>query len=307
MNTTPRRIITYIASIAILLSCAGCQQNREIPDKDLIKIFHDAYLANAYIGECNIVEDSLFLYEPIFKKYGYTVEDMQHTLKTFSKRKSALLSDLMVEVSKELERESKLENRKIVVLDTIDNVAKRRYTRTVYEDSLIHVKRLRDTNKLRVSVGDLTEGEYTVSFTYYIDTLDENRNSRVEVYALKDDTLQTLRHTMMLSRYREANYTRKLHIDTAHTEIYVDMYYHPKNEESKLPDIKITNFKIVRVLPTATSVDSLYQNQLNIRLLNYDMMMSFPADTLRIEELTIEATDSIAANHEKDSVTLRTR
>ena len=305
MNTTPRRIITYIASIAILLSCAGCQQNREIPDKDLIKIFHDAYLANAYIGECNIVEDSLFLYEPIFKKYGYTVEDMQHTLKTFSKRKSALLSDLIAEVSTQLERESKIESRKIVVLDTIDNVAKRRYTRTVYEDSLIHVARMRDTNKLRVKIGDLTTGEYTISFTYYIDTLDENRNSRVEVYALKDDTLETLRHTMMLSRYRENTYSRKLSIDSAHTEISVDMYYHPHNEESKLPDIKITNFKVVRVLPTALSVDSLYLDQLNLRLMNYDLMMSFPADTLRVEEPTIEQQDSIAANHEKDSIALR--
>ena len=302
-----RRITTYIASIAMLLSFVGCQQQRVIPDEDLIKIFHDAYLANAYITEDNITEDSLFLYEPIFKRYGYTVDDMQHTLKTFSKRKSALLSDLMVEVSKELERESKIESRKIIILDTIDNVAKRRYTRTVYEDSLIHVKRLRDTNKLRISVGELTEGDYTISFTYYIDTLDENRNSRVEVYALCNDTLETLRHTMMLSRYRENNYTRKLKIDSTHTEIHVNMYYHPKNEESKLPDIKITNFKIVRVLPTTTAVDSLYQNQLNIRLLNYDMMMSFPADTLRTEEAKIESTDSLTANHEKDSVTLRAR
>ena len=296
-----RYAILILSAVVTLLAGVGCQRQREIPDEDLIKIFHDAYLANAYIGESGINEDSLYLYEPIFERYGYTVEDMQHTLKTFSERKSALLSDLMVRVSEQLEREAKLEGRKIVVLDTIDNVAKRRYTRTVYEDSLIRVKRLRDTSKLRISIGELTTGDYTISFNYYIDTLDENRNSRVLVYAMKNDTLETLRHTMMLNRYRDASYTRKLSIDSTHTEIFIDMYYHPRNEESKVPDIKITNFKVVRVLPTEVSVDSLYYNQLGIRLLNYETMMGFTADTIKAVER-----DSINVDNEKDSIALRT-
>lgn len=295
-----RRTILLLCAVVTLLSGVGCQSQREIPDEDLIKIFHDAYLANAYIGECGINEDSLYLYEPIFERYGYTVEDMQYTLKTFSERKSALLSDLMIRVSEQLEREAKLEGRKIVVLDTIDNVARRKYTRTVYEDSLIRVKRLRDTNDLRIKIGDLTTGDYTITFDYYIDTLDENRNSRVIVYALKGDTLETMRHSMMLSRYRDASYTRKLSIDSTHTEIFIDMYYHPTNEESKLPDIKITNFKVVRILPTDVSVDSLYHDQLNIRLFNYETMMGFTADTLH-------TSDPISTDNEEDSIALRTR
>lgn len=305
-----KHIVSSILVALLVVAGVGCQRNKEIPDEDLIKIFHDAYLANAYIGECGINEDSLYLYEPIFERYGYTVDDMQHTLKTFSERKSALLSDLMAEVSKQLEAESRRESRKITILDTIDNVARRRYTSTVYEDSLIRVKRLRDTNKLRITIGDLVPAEYTIRFDYFIDSLDENRNSRVEVYALQDTT-ETLRHTMMLSRYREASYTRKLNIDTTHSEIHINMYYHPRNEESKVPDIKITNFSVVRVLPTDVSVDSLYNKQLNIRLLNYDMMMGFTADTIRVEETPIETADSTAfdnkIDNEKDSLALRTR
>ena len=303
MNTM-KRIIAYLSVAVLLLTSVGCQPSREIPDEDLIKIFHDAYLANAYIGEKGITEDSIDLYEPIFKRYGYSVEDMQHTLKTFSKRKSALLSDLMVEVSRQLEEEARIEGRKIVVLDTIDNVAKRRYTRTVYEDSLIRVKRLRDTSKLRITIKDLTTGDYTISFDYLIDTLDENRNSRVEIYALSGDTLETLRHTMMLSRYRQSNYTRRLNIDSTHTKIYINMFYHPNNEESMTPDITIRNLKVVRVLPTEVSVDSLYQKQLNLRLFNYDMMMGFTADTIRVEDSVVEQT---ATKDEKDSIALRTR
>lgn len=298
-------IVALIAATTLLLG-GGCQEQRVIPDKDLVKIFHDAYLANAYIDESGISDDSLYLYEPIFERYGYTVEDMRHTLKTFSERKSALLSDLMLEVSQQFEEEARQEHRKVVVLDTIDNVAKRYYTRVVYEDTLIRVKRLRDTNKLRIRLKDLTTAEYTITFDYYIDTLDENRSSRVEVYALQGDTLETMRHTMMLSRYREGSYTRKLSIDTTHTEIFIDMYYHNEHEESKMPDIKITNFRITRVIPTEVAVDSLYRRQLNIRLLNYDLMMSFPADTIREIETPIDIADTIGIEYETDSLALRT-
>lgn len=301
-----RDIIVALLAATTLLLGVGCQEQRVIPDKDLVKIFHDAYLANAYIDESGISDDSLYLYEPIFERYGYTVEDMRHTLKTFSERKSALLSDLMLEVSQQFEEEARQEHRKVVVLDTIDNVAKRYYTRVVYEDTLIRVKRLRDTNKLRIRLKDLTTAEYTITFDYYIDTLDENRSSRVEVYALQGDTLETMRHTMMLSRYREGSYTRKLSIDTTHTEIFIDMYYHNEHEESKMPDIKITNFRITRVIPTEVAVDSLYRRQLNIRLLNYDLMMSFPADTISEIETPIDAADTIGIEYETDSLALRT-
>lgn len=301
-----RDIIVALLAATTLLLGVGCQEQRVIPDKDLVKIFHDAYLANAYIDESGISDDSLYLYEPIFERYGYTVEDMRHTLKTFSERKSALLSDLMLEVSQQFEEEARQEHRKVVVLDTIDNVAKRYYTRVVYEDTLIRVKRLRDTNKLRIRLKDLTTAEYTITFDYYIDTLDENRSSRVEVYALQGDTLETMRHTMMLSRYREGSYTRKLSIDTTHTEIFIDMYYHNEHEESKMPDIKITNFRITRVIPTEVAVDSLYRRQLNIRLLNYDLMMSFPADTIREIETPIDVADTIGIEYETDSLALHT-
>lgn len=305
MSVTRDIIVALLAATTLLLG-VGCQEQRVIPDKDLVKIFHDAYLANAYIDESGISDDSLYLYEPIFERYGYTVEDMRHTLKTFSERKSALLSDLMLEVSQQFEEEARQEHRKVVVLDTIDNVAKRYYTRVVYEDTLIRVKRLRDTNKLRIRLKDLTTAEYTITFDYYIDTLDENRSSRVEVYALQGDTLETMRHTMMLSRYREGSYTRKLSIDTTHTEIFIDMYYHNEHEESKMPDIKITNFRITRVIPTEVAVDSLYRRQLNIRLLNYDLMMSFPADTIREIETPIDVADTIGIEYETDSLALRT-
>lgn len=308
-----RKLSSYVAStvvaIATLLGSVACSGPRVIPDNILIDIFHDAYIANAYIDECNINSDSLYIYEPIFERYGYTMDDLQHTIMTFTERKSAMLSDLMHEVNSRIDAESKVENRKMIILDTIDNIAKRAYTRTIYSDTLIRVKHMRDTTKLRITISDLIPAEYCVSFDYLIDSLDENRNSRIEAYLLTYDTVQTLRHTMMLSRYREASYSRKFKADTVHRELYIDMFYHPETEESKLPDITIKNFKVVRVLDTEQSVDSLYHEQLNLRIINHALMTSFTADTVDVVDVVIP-TDTIASDTtllygKKDSLTLR--
>ena len=295
-----------IALLATLLVAACSGRAKVIPDDVLVNIFHDAFLANAYMNEANINQDSILLYEPIFKRYGYTMNDLQHTLTTINERKSSRISDIMHDVNDRLERESKMEQRKMVVLDTIDNLAKRTYTRTMYSDTLIRVKELRDTNKLRITLKDLVEGEYTVSFDYLIDTLDENRNSRVEAYLIVNDTTHTLRHTMMLSRYREGKYSRKFKADTQHKELYVNMYYHPNNEESKLPDITIRNFKIVRVLPTEVSVDSLYHEQLNLSIINHELMTAFTRDTVNIVEPKDTTLLEEQPHEEKDSIALRT-
>lgn len=295
-----KRVIIAIAAL-IVASCSG---PKVIPDDKLVSIFHDAFLANAYFTESGLSSDSLYVYEPIFKRYGYTMSDLQHTLTTINQRKSSRISDIMSEVSRQLDAESKAEQRKIVVLDTIDNVAKRAYTRTLYSDSLIRVNKMKDTTKLCIRLKDLVKGDYTVSFDYLIDTLDENRNSRVEAYLVVNDTTHALRHTMMLSRYREGKYSRKFSADTQHKELYVNMYYHPSNEESKLPDITIRNFKIVRVLPTDISVDSLYHDQLDLCIINHDLMTAFTRDTVKvIEERDSTLIDSLYET--KDSIALR--
>ena len=302
-------------SVALMICTlfVGCKPNEDIPEEELVNIFHDAFLANAYLSRNSISEsDSLLIYEPILKKYGYTVEEFREAVMTLSQRKSARISELITKASDRLDEEATNERRRLVILDTIDNVAKRTYTRTMYSDSLIHVNRLKDTTKLRISINDIVPGDYQVSFTYYIDTLDENRNSRVEAYLLRNDTLQVKRHTQMLSRYKEGKYTRTFTVDTIMQELYINMYYHPRNEESKLPDVKITDFKIVRVLPKQQSLDSLYIEQFDFRLFDIESMNRFIADTIPpvivADSLaTPEIQDSLAIDDSQDSLALRTR
>lgn len=291
-----------IALAAVVLG--GCNRPQTISDNELIDIFHDAYLANAYLNSTFEEYDSVLVYEPILERYGYTTEDLQHSIQTFSERKSALLSDLVAKTYRRLDEESKAEARKVVILDTLDRVAQRTYTRMIYADSLIVAKELRDTSKLRITIDSLVPGEYNVSFSYLIDSLDENRNSRVEAYVLCSDSARAMRHTTMLSRYRESNYSRKFTVDTQHRQLYINMYYHPSNEISKQPDITIRNLEVERVLPAEVSVDSLYHQQLNVRIFNHALMSRFTADTVYIPKPIIEP-DSIASYEEADSSALR--
>lgn len=275
MKRLTKIVVVSCMALAASMSIVGCSGPKAIPDKDLVKIFHDAFLANAYIDVCNINQDSLLLYEPILSRYGYSVEDMQHTVSTIASRKSSRLSDLVGEASTMLEEESTTHNYKLRVLDTIDNVAKRKYTRIMYSDSLIRVRRVSDSTKLHITLGDLVPGEYTIEFDYYIDTTDENRNSRVEAYLKLHDGTQAMRHTFMLSRYRDGKYSRKFTTDTSHKELFINMFYHPGSEERKKPDIKVTNFKITRVIPNEQAVDSLFDEQMGAMMFNSSLMATY--------------------------------
>lgn len=302
-----RSIVKLLGVTLLMLTIAtSCKGPKVIPDNDLINIFHDAYIANAYIDECRIYEDSIKVYEPILQRYGYDIADLHFTLKTFSQRKSAMLSNIMREVGNRLDEESRIEAHKMKVLDTIEHVAQRAFTRIVYSDSLIRVNTLKDTSKLRITIPDIIKAEYTVTFDYLIDTLDENRNSRAELYMLRSDSSQALRHTMMLQRYKEGKYSRKFNADTSHRSLYINIYYHPRNEEAKLPDITIKNLKVKRVLTEEVSVDSLYNKQLDIRIFNTELMTGFTRDTLPALDEVIVTTDSTMLNEPQDSITLHT-
>ena len=167
------KLLRHAVCGLLALGALSCARHTIIPDSELALIFRDAFLANAYISNENIRTDSLRIYEPIFARYGYTTEDVYYTIGNFSKRKSARLGDVVERAIDLLEAEGKVYNREVAILDTIDNVAQRTFTHTVYADSLIRVSSLRDTARLSFTF-DVVPGEYTVSLKYLIDSLDRN-------------------------------------------------------------------------------------------------------------------------------------
>ena len=131
-----------ILLLAVVALLTACNKPKEIPDKDLGAIFRDAMLVNAYLAinpGTNL--DSLRVYEPIFARYGYTAEDVQYTVHNFSRRKSAHLSDVAEYMILLLDREANALNLQVAKLDTVERVARRRYTKVVRSDTAVNVRK----------------------------------------------------------------------------------------------------------------------------------------------------------------------
>ena len=133
-----KRFLRMAASAAFVLLLSACARHKIIPDDTLAQIFHDAFLTNAYIGSEGVKTDSLRIYEPIFARYGYTTDDVHYTIGNFSKRKSARLGDVVERAIEMLEREGKIYNQEVAVLDTIDNVARRTFTQSNNNSATTH-------------------------------------------------------------------------------------------------------------------------------------------------------------------------
>ena len=256
-----KRLIPYVLCGLLL---GGCARHRIIPDDELALIFHDAFLTNAYLNTENVRPDSLRLYEPIFAHYGYTTEDVHYTIGNFSKRKSARLGDVVEEAIDLLEAEGKIYNREVAILDTIDNVARRTFTRTVVSDTLIRVSSLRDTSKLHFTL-DVEPGEYRLSLKYRIDSLDRNdRGLKAAMWLEKRDSTRANNYTVTLRRNREESFTRNFTTDTTHGRLCLRLLTF--GEKPQRPSLTVRDLKVEFTPPTDVAVDRLYEKQLDIRI-----------------------------------------
>lgn len=274
-----KRFLRMAASAAFVLLLSACARHKIIPDDTLAQIFHDAFLTNAYIGSEGVKTDSLRIYEPIFARYGYTTDDVHYTIGNFSKRKSARLGDVVELAIEMLEAEGKYYNREVAILDTIDNVACRSFTRTVYADSLIRVGSLRDTARLRFSV-DVRPGEYNLSLKYLVDSLDRNEKGlRGVVWLERRDSTRTNVYTTTLRRDRQENFTRRFTVDTTHRRLWVDFIEF--RGKPQRPSLTVSDLKIDYTPETSAAVDSLYMQQLDIRIFADEFFRAaIPADSL---------------------------
>ncbi|MDE7305116.1 MAG: DUF4296 domain-containing protein [Alistipes sp.] len=259
-----KRFLRCLLCIGLGALAVACARHKIIPDSKLALIFHDAFLANAYVGNRNMTRDSLNLYEPIFARYGYTTEDVHYTIGNFSKRKSARLGDVVERAIAMLEAEGKFYNHEVAVLDTIDNVAVRSSRRVVYADSLIRVRSLADTAKASF-VFDVVPGDYDVRLTYRIDSLDRNtKGIRSSMWLERADGSQTSLSASVLRRQREERLVRHFKVDSSHRRLHVDLIGFV--DRPQRPRVTVRDFEVVHTLPKREAVERLYEQQLDIRI-----------------------------------------
>jgi hypothetical protein len=241
-----------IVAVAVLL-LAGCGGPKIIPDRELAQIFHDIYLVNGYVGQSGVITDSLNIYEPILASYGYTSEDVQYTIGSFAKRKSARLSTDVVEVAiRMLRDEASRYRRRIELRDTIELVARLKYADTVYYEPRITVRRTADTSRLRVVVDDVRPGSYYVSWNYTVDSLDRNLSLRSEVWLTDTAGRKMNISTQRLERERRATGEARLNTTDAHRRLSISLAEYP--DDMTAPRLTVDSLTVIHYLPDDEAV-----------------------------------------------------
>lgn len=284
----------YILLAVVVLALAGCAKKRIIPDNTLAEIFHDAFVVNAYIGEERVNLDSLQIYEPIFSRYGYTTADVVHTVGNFSRRKSARLGSVVEAAISRLEKENKVYTGKVVILDTIKNVALRTFTRVVYRDSLIRENKRADSMKMRVKLSPVSKGEYTITYSYKCEGDLEKNPRKAEFYFENEDghrhgyTSVSLRSLGTVNRTLIANDTDvRLIIKLGEFE----KSGKGKKNYPKDHSIMIRNLKVTRRLREKDALDSLFKHYVDVKIFSNEFLykkdsVALSADSTRVSTAT---------------------
>lgn len=265
-----KRIISAFFLLGALLAVA-CNKPKEVPDAVLGNIFHDAMLVNAYLNiNTEFKIDSMNIYEPIFAHYGYTTEDVQYTINNFSRRKSIRLSDVAEYMIGMLEQESASLNMQVVRQDTIENVARRRFTYTLLSDTTIVVKENADSSRLRFVVDNLRPGHYEVKGSYTLDSLDREPNRRMYIYYERADSTRQQLLNGALQRRDVATFSQNYTLDADDSlarRLVVDLFHYNREPKTrKAPLMTVHDIKITYTPPIEESVRQLFNEQAQMRI-----------------------------------------
>ena len=259
-----------ILLLAIVALLTACNKPKVIPDKDLGAIFRDAMLVNAYLAINTGTElDSLRVYEPIFARYGYTAEDVQYTIHNFSRRKSAHLSDVAEYMILLLDREANALNLQVAKLDTVENVARRRFTQVLYADTDIDVRKEADSSLLRYVVEPVYTGTYNIDASYTLDSLDKATGRRYRIYFERRDSTQRSIANGIVQRRKGASFSHRYEVrpeDSTYVRLVIDMAHFNDSKNKGTTRMQIHNMKITYTPPVEKCVELLFNEQSDMRI-----------------------------------------
>ena len=283
-----------IICMLILLSVVSCSRKKVIDDQTLAKIFSEAYISNAYLGIKYFNIDSVQIYEPILDRYGFTPEDFRYTIGNFSRRKSAQLGRVLKDAEEQIKKIADVYEREVVILDTIQNVAVRTMQRVVHKDSLISVKKLADTSKLKLVIDPLQPGMYSVRYKYNCtkEQIKEKKGKKKDLSLRGVINIETSTGThannYAYNLRDEENIRRTISTDTAAKRLVIT-FAKPADPTQKMrkPNITISDF-IIEYTPEETlAIDSLFKRYIDIKIFD-DVFFSakdsltLSADTTRV-------------------------
>ena len=278
-----KRFFSLSLLLAVIAS-VGCNKPRVIPDEVLSDIFRDAMLINAYYNvKSDQSPDSLNIYEPVFARYGYTAEDVQYTVDNISRRKNARLGDVAERMISSLDERMQYLNRESAKLDTIENVAFRRYTRSLLGDTTIVAKTAADSTKLRLYLYNIHPGYYRFTSLYSLDSLDKSAGRRYRIYFEREDSTRREFSEGSLMRRAETE-IRQNHqlIDTEDDirRLVIDFYHFDDDMEKKkrtVPKITIHDIRVDYTPPAEYCMKRMLDEQTQMRIFSDTLIHTIEA------------------------------
>lgn len=264
-----KRVLIITLTLLCIVSCA---RKKEINDQTLAKIFSEAYISNAYLGINYFNIDSVQIYEPILERYGYTPEDLRYTIGNFSRRKSAQLGRVLKDAEEQIKVFADIYEKEVVILDTIKNVAVRSMQRVVCKDSLISVKKLADTSKLKLVVEPLQPGMYSIRYRYTCEREKFKEKGKSKDLSLRGAINIETNNGIHKNNYSynlrdEENIRRTITTDTASKRLVITFAKTAdQSKKMKKPNVTVTDLVIEYTPEENLAIDSLFKRYIDIKI-----------------------------------------
>ena len=118
---------------------------------------------------------------------------------------------------------------------------------------------------VQVVAVDVQPGEYELRLKYLVDSLDRNEKGlRGVVWLENRDGGRSSVYSTTLRRNRTENFTRRFTVDTTHRRLHLDFL--DFREKPLRPSVMVTGLEIDYIPTTSVAVDSLYRQQLDLRI-----------------------------------------
>ena len=125
-----RRACHIVALAALLAALCACDRAQVIPEKDMVRIYHDMFLADQWVRDHpdrRSAVDTSLIFDPIFRRYGYDFEDYDRTVHYYIDHNEQYVK-LLTKVSDRLRKEGERLQKEADVL-TAREVELNRYRR----------------------------------------------------------------------------------------------------------------------------------------------------------------------------------
>lgn len=249
------------------MSLCSCKGYKQIPEDTLADIFRDMYKVNAYMdrNSVNLKLDSVDIYGPLINTYGYTTSDFTNTLTEAAKRKSFRITDIVEAAIKRLEAERDALAEMVRIEGIIDSTAFAVSRSEIYADSLIAIRSVADSAKMKVKIPlDGAQGKIEITYNYTLDSLDRNKDLTNRHVILNDKGVTRSSTTLKLlpGRRRAYNTTLSAMEDASSLEITLGNY--PDNP--KRIHLTIDSLVVVHQ-PTLKEAHEVLSRQYRYRLL----------------------------------------